>query len=432
MAEERTIHHQIGFFKDFPESDQALPTSIGIIKKGTIVPIEESKEGFLLEKELTFTDSEGENHKFIIKNNQWLKDSNGWWHWEGATKTWEDIHSEDEEDNVVSFTLGNIYNFQNDLHLKNDIKDNLFASSERKIKIAIADAGFNLSHKALKSLIPNAKTFDLGLRHVYNLDILENIKSRGFSLPTIWGSDNISTTISHGNRCLGVLAGIDAQFGYQGLYPDAEYFLFKLDKMKSAYSLKRLMYLSILYDVDIIVSSQNFFRNTNPILENDLSELRNELKNNKTLLFLTLNSDKTDSLNSLADDRFIPYASHWEEAIRIGVLDENIINNHLIVDERIQKNIQFVFPKKKLLLCDKVTNNEYQSLACSCSYATPMLAGLAARLLLKKRNEEDNDSLRWTREEMLKALKDEITISQMDYNLDNSFVHLDINEGIFA
>ncbi len=436
MANKITILHPSSFYEIFPKKDdEKMPNSIGIIRTGTEIPIKNSKEGFEFEKELTLINDQGEAKKFKVKSKLWHQDKNGWWYWDGATKNLEDLN----DSQLDPITDGTIHNYSNQIFIKDTHKNKLLSAPTKKIKIGIIDVGFNLSHKALHHISLTAHKYDISDINTYDLDkLIQEIKNSAThssnDIPidflttntlNITGTDKVSSLNSHGNNCLGILAGIDNSLGYQGIIPHAEFHLFKI-KIASPKALARVLSLAVLLDVDIISSSMDFISATTNEIQEHFTFLRQKIKEKNISFFSTLNSAFTDSVTGLANSDFIPFPSSWDELIRVGALEEFLITSTMPASEDIVSSIHYVFPRKKMLLVDKASSNSYFSELCSCSYATPIAAGMAGLILAAEREEKQSPRFRFSKKEIQSKVNDLICFSQHNYDTSkNGFLKIE-------
>lgn len=384
MPKTITIRHQIGFHAEMPiVHSNHRPLAIGTIQPGAIIPIVQVVEGLEFEKELTFSNARRSIKKIVIKSNKWHQDKNGWWYWDGATRTLEEAETgsttglDSMHDATVPPTAApeKTFEWKSILKFSGAVPPSWFKHSGKGLNIAILDSGFNLQNPALRHLKNKAKTYDLR-----NYNNLHKIKDKNF-VQNLSGKDKLPGGI-HGTSCLSILAANHPQKEIVGLIPDANYHLFNVYEHRTAFGkpvisrsetlIQKAMWMISNMDMDIVSVSVNYPNNSS--IPDDLI---GRMVQNNTLWFWALNTATSPSL-----DKYIlnpSYPSPFIPIHTVGTLKKNQLEfpDSLIVTEMEQEKIDFIIQENTIsVVCDAKEINHKASL--QCSFANPAIAGLAA------------------------------------------------------
>lgn len=407
MSRTITIRHQIGFHSDFPVTEQQKrPLSIGILQPGAVVPVVQEVEGYEFEKELTFSDSNGIVKKFTVKSNIWYQDKNGWWYWNGATKTLEEAEGDtDSSDNPIPGPTPDpvtpviptppIETPETTFDWREKLKGNVIPSSwwdhsGKGLNIAILDAGFDMRCSAFQHMKSNIKTYDLR-KDTYHL--LSNIQNEDF-VQQLDGKDKLPIN-GHGTSCLGVLGAKHPQKEIMGLVPDANFHLFNVYEhhigpfntviiKRSKELMEKAFWLISNLDIDIVSISVNY---PNDVVISD--EIISQMTQTNTLWFWALKSMTNPTLDKYILDP--PFPTPFFPRQTIGTLKKNQLSfpNNLVVTDLEQDKINFIIQNSSISLLkgkDKIQHD----IPLECSFATPALAGLAALKLNQKKTDDPN------------------------------------------
>ncbi len=392
MSKTVTIRHQIGFHSDFPDAlANQRPASIGTLRPGTVVPVEKETEGYLFEKELQFSTPEGSIEKISVSSNIWYQDKNGWWYWKGATMTRDDVGGSIEvprpPEPVIPVVIPeNTFDWIEQMKLPNRIPSHWFSTKGKGVKIAIIDAGFDLSDPCFSHLKNKVKCYDLR-KNIYKDE--EQFKRTDF-IDTLQGNDIMPHNI-HGTSCLGVLASQHPTKELMGIAPKADFHLFNIYEhhvgpfntiiiRRSMELFEKAIHLISKMDMDFVSVSVTF-----PSNDTLPDSIISNVAQSDTIWFWSLKSNSFPSLDQYVLDPSYPIS--FFDIVKVGTLKENNLSfpNDLIVGENEKEAVDFIFPKNKISIT-KGKKGIIHNTNIQCSYATPLLTGLAALKLsrLKK------------------------------------------------
>ncbi len=433
MSRTITIRHQIGFHTVFPSLDLVKrPSAIGTIQPGTIVPITKEEIGYEYEKELSFIDENGLISKQNIQSNIWYQDLNGWWHWEGATKTWEEIKEGFPSPIIPPLPAPVIFpdqtfNWKNKIKSSGSIPTTWLKHKGKGVNVAVIDAGFNLNDSCFSHLQSQVKTYDLRKNKYNSFQLLND--SNFISL--LDGKDAMPKNI-HGTSCLSILAAQHPQKELLGIIPNANFHLFNVYEhhkgpfntiiiKRSIELFKKAILLISKMDIDLVSVSISFPQDE--ILEDELIQ---KIISSSALWFWALKSQHHPTLDKYILNPSFP--SPFFPIQKIGtMLDQQLSDpNSLVVGESEKDGIDFLIQKNKIsiLIGDKIDHDRI----LDCSYATPLLTGIAALLLNEEKKLNPNYHL--NPKTFIHKLKKEATRFYQDYNPDIdafSFLRLEKN-----
>ena len=390
MLKTITIEHSIGFHAKLPVMRSIRrTTSIGIINKKTKVPIVEEVEGLTYEKELTFSTGNGTFKKFMIKSSKWLKDMNGWWYWGGATTTLEEAEaiSDSTTEPAPSPVLPEkAFDWNEKMKGGGKIPPSWFEHEGEGLNIAILDAGFNLEHESFEHI--NAKTYDMSRTHYKKLS---NLQDEDF-VNSLEGKDKVFPKF-HGTGCLSIMGANASNKEIVGLIPKANFHLFNVyhhrikSNGKTAIShskilFERAMWIISQMDMDVVSVSVSYQKNNLlPIA------LLHKMEQKNTLWFWALKNSST--LLDYVDNLTFP--SIFFTLRTVAVLEQAKLESPdtIITNEIIDQKIDFILQESIISVVR--TKRSINHLAeMSCSYAAPLLAGLAAlKINEEKKNNPD-------------------------------------------
>lgn len=407
MLKTITIEHSIGFHAELPVMRSIKrPVSIGIINKSAKVPIVEEVEGMSFEKELSFSTGDGTFKQFMIKNNKWMKDMNGWWYWAGATTTLQEAEaiSDTEVEPIPSLAPPEkTFDWSEKMKKGGKIPSAWFEHKGEGLNIAILDAGFNTEHESLQHL--NVKTYDMSRAHYSKLSDLQDASF----INSLEGNDKIFPK-SHGTACLSIMGADASNKEIMGLIPKANFHLFNVyhhrlkSNGKTAIShskilFERAMWIISQMDMDVVSVSVSYQKNNLLPLA-----LLHKMEQKNTLWFWALKNSTTllDYIDNLT------FPSIFFPLQTIAVLEQAKLEspNTIITNDIINEKVDFVLSESVMSIVKNKTTIDHNAIM-SCSYATPILAGLAAL----KINHEKSQNLEFKvdRDAFCKDLKKEVS-----------------------
>ena len=252
------------------------------------------------------------------------------------------------------------------------------------VKIAVLDTGVDLAHQALKQLDKPGHKF--------------NAASPGFNpsnpMPNGNGDVNdLHRKKGHGTQCVSVICSkVEDQNALLGFAPEAEIFILKINTVDHKFFkvkdfLKGLEAAAML-GVDIVVASVSFEKADvalEGISQAEVDRVFGLLSASGAVLFASLpNRDDAETWSGLPAANF---PSLRPEAVNVGAVSQaNFQNRRAEIDA--ESSIHFLVANAPANFC-KIQNNYVQE-AISSSYATYLVAGVAAIYLaaIKKREKE--------------------------------------------
>ncbi len=434
MSKTITIRHQIGFHMEYPDSSlKKRPQSIGTLQPGTVVPISMEMEGIEFEKELSFIDLKGDIKKHNVKSNIWHQDLNGWWYWNGATFTLEDAEEligEPAPSPVIPEPIlapEKTFDWAKIMKKSKTIPASWFKNKGKGVNIAIIDAGFDLNDPCFSHLSKKIKTYDLR-NSIYNNPL--DFKDSKF-IETLNGTDKLPSNI-HGSSCLGILAAKHPNKELIGIAPEANYHLFNIYEhnigpfnsiiiRRSIELFKKAILLISQMDIDIVSVSVS--------MPNDISisdELINQVLKSKGIWFWALKSRNNPSL-----DKYVlepTYPNPFFNIQKIATLKQEDLQfpESLVIGEMEKSSIDFIIQKSTISVSKGNRGIDHKS-TMQCSYATPLLSGLAALKLNEEK--KSNTEFKLNPEKFIKEFQKEVSRFYTDYIPDNDeFTFLRLNE----
>lgn len=412
-----TIRHASGFHAEFPANfPGGLPKSIGIIQKDAEVPVVEDREGFELEKELTLTDAGGQVRKAMVKSNLWHRDKNGWWYWHGITKTWEELQTEGTAESPAPILASpERFDWCEKLAQSSLLPSEWWEGKGEGIHIAILDAGFNLQHPSLSHLQGKAKTYNMDQDHFRDGTPLDAAMVEGLN-----GDDELPRN-RHGTACLSVLAAKHPSEELVGILPEAQYHLFNVYEyvknragrvipVQSPILMEAAMQVVAQMDVDIVSVSITY-----PTGRQIPASIVRQITRSKAIWFWALRNSPQDLSRLISD---LSYSRHpFIPLAKVGVLDKTLLSvpDSLAVGAMEEAGIDFILPQSTIRVVQGSTKTHSKE-ELSCSFATPIVAGLAGRRLAHLRQ---NGVGGVVREAFIRELKQEACIFYKDYLLDD-------------
>ncbi len=442
MARTITIRHQIGFHADFPESDLSKrPSSIGILQPGAIVPIVGEKEGFEFEKELNFLNDTGDIKKFKVKSNIWYQDMNGWWYWNGATRTLEEAESDTDSTrdpipgptpvpipvDPVTDPVTHTFDWRKKARAGQLIPEEWMQQKGEGLNIAIIDAGFDLMSPCFKHLEQRLKTYDPRKEQYNNLNDLRNEQF----VKNLAGLDKMPVK-SHGTSCLSIMGANDPNKEILGLVPNANFFLFNVYEhqvgpfgspiIKPSRELmdKAILMISHL-EMDIVSVSVDY-----PDLSIQQDELISQTMSTNTLWFWALKSSANPSLDKYILDANTP--TPFFPLNKVGVLLEDRLSqpDTIIVSDIAKEKINFIVQESEITVVEKMDKISHHTLM-TCSFATPYMASLAALKLGHEKSK--NPAYLVDSKTFISELKNEATRFYKDYiPVEDTYTFLHLNK----
>lgn len=253
------------------------------------------------------------------------------------------------------------------------------------VKVAVLDTGVDLKHGALVHLDLAGRKF--------------NAAAVGFnpSKPLLNGNDDVNDLhrqIGHGTQCLSVLAAKPEQANFLlGFVPAAEFFILKINTVDNKFFrvrdfLKGLEAASQL-SVDIVVASVSFPVEDlalEGVTSSEVDRVFGLLKASGTVLIAALPNRKDNETWSGLPAANFP--SNRQEAVNVGAITKGIFQNKR-AEINAESGIHFLVANAVAPFCK--IKNSYVEEAISSSYATYLVAGVAALYIssIKKREKED-------------------------------------------
>ncbi len=253
------------------------------------------------------------------------------------------------------------------------------------VKVAVLDTGVDLKHGALVHLDLAGRKF--------------NAAAVGFnpSKPLLSGNDDINDLhrqIGHGTQCLSVLAAKPEQANsLLGFVPAAEFFILKINTVDNKFFrvrdfLKGLEAASQL-GVDIVVASVSFPVEDlalEGVTSSEVDRVFGLLKASGAVLIAALPNRKDNETWSGLPAANFP--SNRQEAVNVGAITKGIFQNKR-AEINAESGIHFLVANAVAPFCK--IKNSYVEEAISSSYATYLVAGVAALYIssIKKREKED-------------------------------------------
>ncbi|MCF8244776.1 MAG: S8/S53 family peptidase [Saprospiraceae bacterium] len=253
------------------------------------------------------------------------------------------------------------------------------------VKIAVLDTGVDLAHQALKHLDKAGHKF--------------NAAAPGFNpaLPLLSGNGDVNDLHrkkGHGTQCVSVLsAKAEDQNALLGFVPEAEIFILKINTVDHKFFrvkdfLKGLEAASNL-GVDIVVASVSYPKADialEGISQAEINRVFGLLNASGAVLFASLpNQDEDESWAGLSAANF---PSLRPESINVGAISQGVFQNRRAEIDA-EATIHFVTANASAYFC-RIQNNYVQE-AVSSSYATYLVAGVAALYIasIKKREQAE-------------------------------------------
>ncbi|MGK0388096.1 MAG: hypothetical protein ACI94Y_000824 [Maribacter sp.] len=417
MIKTVTIEHSIGFHAELPVIGSIRRIAfIGSINKNAKIPITEEVDGVTFEKELTFSIGDGTSKKFMIKSSKWLKDMNGWWYWGGATTTLKEAEaiSDGTIEPAPSPVLpGKTFDWNEKMKRGGKIPSSWFEHQGEGLNIAILDAGFNLEHESFQDI--NVKTYDMSHSRY---DKKSDLQDESF-VNSLDGKDKVFPK-SHGTACLSIMGSNASNKEIMGLIPKANFHLFNVYRHKEKTNggtfarqskpfFERAIWIISLMDIDVVSVSVNYSKNNRlPVALLQKIEQKNTLwfwalKNNSTLL---------DYVGNLT------FPSIFFSLQTIAVLEQTKLAspNTIVRNEIINEKVDYILQKSTISVVKNKENIDHNT-TMSCSYATPILVGLAALKINEEKSK--NPDFKVDKNAFFIDLKKEVSRFYKDFIPDN-------------
>ncbi|MBI1223661.1 MAG: S8 family serine peptidase [Bacteroidetes bacterium] len=253
------------------------------------------------------------------------------------------------------------------------------------VKIAVLDTGVDLSHQALK--------------HLNKLGHKFNAAKPGFNPAQLnpSGDDDINDLHrkkGHGTQCLSTLTAM-AEDGNAllGFVPLADFYILKINtpdhKFFKVKDFLKGLEAAINLGVDLIVASVSFAKKDvelEGVMPAELDRVFGLLSNSDAVLFASLpNRDDDESWVGLPAANF---PSMRPEVVNVGAITQSVLVNRRAEIDGVN-GIHFLVATANAQFCK--IKNEYVQEAISSSYATYLVAGVAALYIasIKKREQQD-------------------------------------------
>ncbi len=287
----------------------------------------------------------------------WLRDLNGWYYWAGAMD-----FDEQQIAQVVQLPPEQAEAAEWDYNQRLVFVPEAWRNTQgRGITIAVIDTGFVLRHPVLKHLARPGSHYDL--------------TKAGFAERP--GNDPVASRSTHGTEVLSLLAARpSATFPLGGIAPQARYLLLKVadraGRILPAPLLDALEFALDPLDADIISVSVSL----RPSLlrapdRKRLQRIGQKLVQRRTLLFAALpNPGQTYELLTA---RKLKVPATLPPALRTGAISETFFAH--FHKKKFDPEIHILANQLPIACC---SGTEIKMTPLSSSYATPLMAGIAA------------------------------------------------------
>lgn len=282
------------------------------------------------------------------------------------------------------------------------------------VRIAVLDSGVDLAHQALKQLDVSGRKF--------------NAAAIGFDPTNPLASGNGDVTDAHrkkghGTQCVSVLSSVvDNGNSLLGFAPAAEIFILKINTVDHKFfhvkDFLKGLEAAVKLGVDLIVASVSYdpadiaIEGISPA---EVDRVFNLLKFSGAVLFAALpNRNSNQSWTGLPAANF---PSQKDEVVNVGAISQTIFLNRK-AEINAEPKIHFLVSNAQSPFCK--INNEYVQEEISSSYATYLVAGVAALYIasIKKREKEAYKAR--SLEDFLRGLSQKFTYLLEAENWDSS------------
>ncbi len=293
----------------------------------------------------------------------WLRDLNGWYYWAGAMDFDETLVT-----HIISLPPDAAEAAEWDYNQRlPSVPDEWRRTRGRGTRIAIIDTGFVLRHPTLKHLARPGGRYDM--------------TRPGFADRP--GNDLVASRSTHGTEVLSLLAARpSAAFPVGGVAPEAEFFLLKVadaaGRIQPAPLLDALEFAIDKLKADIITVSvsvrPNLLKNAD---RKRLEDIDDKLAKESILLFTSLpNAGNTFELLTA---RRLKVPATARQALRVGAISESFFA--AFHWKKFDPEIHLLANQPHIACCSGST---IKQVPLSSSYATPLMAGIAALAMAHK------------------------------------------------
>lgn len=251
------------------------------------------------------------------------------------------------------------------------------------VKIAVLDTGVDLTHQALKHLNKPGHKF--------------NVAAPGFNPanPKAGGNDDVNDLHrkkGHGTQCLSTLCSkAEDANALLGFAPEAEIFILKINtpdhKFFKVKDFLKGLEAAVNLGVDLVVASVAFEKADialEGISQAEVDRVFGLLTASGTVLFSSLPNREDEDVWAGMPAAYFP--SLRSETVNVGAISQGVLQNRKTEIDA-EAGIHFLVTNASAQFC-RIQNNYVQE-AISSSYATYLIAGVAALYLasIKKREQ---------------------------------------------